>query len=314
MVSYQRLSSAFNPAHADALIAWAEEDNHYILDIAHPGYPPCLKTISHPPLFLFVSGQVELLLCPQIAIVGSRKPTPSGAETAYEFAADLAQRGYIITSGLALGVDGQAHRGAMRTGKTIAVLGSGFNHLYPPQHRNLAEQILTSGGTLVTEYPLDYPPRRLHFPQRNRIIAGLSLGVLVAEAKLKSGSLITARFALEEGREVFAIPGSIHNAMAKGCNELLRQGACLVEKTQDIIDELPLKFSQSHHSPKSTLEISCLDKDKQLLVKCVGYEATSVDKLVDRTQFTAQTVNSMCVELELAGYIRATDGGYMRIC
>jgi DNA processing protein len=235
---YQALRTAFDTETADYSLQWSKHAAHHILVPTHPAYPTLLKEISNPPKFLFVQGNVDLLNRAQIAIVGGRYPTEQGASTAYAFAQELAAHGYVITSGLALGIDGASHRGALQGGKTIAVLGSGIQQMYPKQHTDLAAQIAQCGA-LVSEYPLQTKPKAYHFPQRNRIISGLSLGVLVAEAKLKSGSLITANLALEQGREVFAIPGSIHNTLAKGCHHLLRQGACLVEKTTDILNELP---------------------------------------------------------------------------
>lgn len=309
---FQRLNRFFKPQEVDAMIEWADNKAHSILDLSSVNYPQQLANIVRPPKFLFVKGQVASLFQPQIAMVGSRYPTPTGLDTAYAFARDLTEQGYVITSGLALGIDAMSHRGALdAAGQTIAVLGSGIENIYPKQHLRLAAEIAEQGA-VISEFPIYAAPKAHHFPIRNRIISGLSLGVLVAEAKLKSGSLITTRYALEQGREVFAIPGSIHNPMAKGCHHLLRQGACLVQTTADILQELPPAPVEAKLGKKSIPDICCLDKDKQKLVKCVGYEATSVDILIKRSEFPAHLVNSLLVELELAGFIHTVPGGYMR--
>jgi DNA processing protein len=216
-----------------------QQNPHHILSLEDPDYPPLLKEIPDPPLVLFVKGDKKILSQRQLAIVGSRSATAAGLKNAEQFAYLLAQAGLAITSGLALGIDGAAHRGALAAkGKTIAVCGTGLNHLYPKSHRSLSEKMIEDGGALVSEFPLTMLPRPENFPRRNRIIVGLSLGVLVIEAALKSGSLITARHALEQGREVFALPGSIHNPLAQGCHHLIRQGAKLVERMDDIFEEL----------------------------------------------------------------------------
>lgn len=220
-------------------LEWATLTNHAILHFESDLYPPLLKEIYDPPMTLFVKGNLQLLSLPQIAIVGARKPTQEGFYNANLFASELAGAGLIVTSGLALGIDYTAHNAAVNLEKpTIAVLGTGLNQIYPKSHTHLSTQILDTGGTLISEYPLHMPAKPQNFPRRNRIIAGLSLGTLVVEAAPKSGSLITARISMEENREVFAIPGSIHDPQSRGCHELIRNGATLVESTMDIRSSL----------------------------------------------------------------------------
>lgn len=222
-----------------AAMAWLERPDQHLLMWDGPGYPALLAETDDPPPLLFVAGDPACLEQPQLAIVGSRRASPPALDTARAFSRTLAQTGFTITSGLALGVDGAAHRAALEVGgRTIAVLGTGLQKLYPQRHRELAKAIVDSGSALVSEYPLDADPLPGNFPRRNRIISGMSLGVLVVEASLASGSLITARLAAEQGREVYAIPGSIHHPGAKGCHQLIRDGALLVESVGQIIDTL----------------------------------------------------------------------------
>ncbi len=222
-----------------ASLAWLEGAHCHLLVRDSPGYPALLHELADAPPLLFVQGQLAALEQPQLAIVGSRRASRPGLDNARSFARCLAGAGFAVTSGLALGVDGAAHQGALDAGgPTIAVLGTGLQRLYPRQHGPLAEAIVAGGGALVSELPLDSPPHASHFPRRNRIISGLSLGVLVVEASLSSGSLITARQAVEQGREVFAIPGPIHHPGARGCHQLIREGAVLTESVQDILDAL----------------------------------------------------------------------------
>lgn len=222
-----------------AAMAWLEHPGQHLLMWDRPDYPQLLAQIDDAPALLFVAGNPALLERPQLAIVGSRRATPPALDTAGAFSRQLAQAGFAITSGLALGIDGAAHRGALQVGGgTVAVLGTGLQKLYPQRHRDLAQAIVQNGGALVSEYPLDAGPLPGNFPRRNRIISGLALGVLVVEASLASGSLITARLAAEQGREVYAIPGSIHHPAAKGCHQLIRDGALLVETVGQIIESL----------------------------------------------------------------------------
>lgn len=224
---------------AAAALAWLEQPDQHLLMWDDPGYPALLAELPDAPPLLFVEGDPGLLERPQLAMVGSRRASRSGLDNAQNFARSLARGGFVITSGLALGIDGAAHQGALDVdGRTIAVLGTGLQRLYPARHVNLAGKIVEGGGALVSELPLDCPPQASNFPRRNRIISGLSLGVLVVEASPSSGSLITARLAAEQGREVYAIPGSIHHPGARGCHQLIRQGAALVESVEDILQAL----------------------------------------------------------------------------
>lgn len=222
----------------DRLLAWLQHDQHHLRILGQSNYPELLQQISDPPLILYLAGDAELLHQPQLAIVGARKPNMDGFNDARRFAGALAELGWVITSGLAQGIDAAAHQGCLQAGgKTIAVLGTGIDKVYPAANRALYEQILQQ-GLLISEFPLGTPPRGPNFPKRNRIVSGLSLGLLVVEAALKSGSLISARLANEQGREVFAIPGSIHQAQSKGCHQLIKQGAKLTETIEDIHEEL----------------------------------------------------------------------------
>ena len=224
---------------AAAALAWLEQPNHQLLMWDMPNYPALLAEIDDAPPLLFVAGAADILDAPQLAMVGSRHASRPGLDTAQAFARSLAQAGFGITSGLALGIDGAAHQGALDVaGKTVAVLGTGLRRIYPARHQRLAASIIEQGGALVSELPLDCPPQAGNFPRRNRIISGLSLGVLVVEASPSSGSLITARLAAEQGREVYAIPGSIHHPGARGCHQLIRDGATLVESVEDILQAL----------------------------------------------------------------------------
>ncbi|MFC3608047.1 DNA-processing protein DprA [Stutzerimonas tarimensis] len=224
---------------AGRALAWLEAANHHLLCWDDPRYPALLAELPDAPALLFVAGEPALLERPQLAMVGSRRASQPGLDNASAFARSLAGAGFVVTSGLALGIDGAAHQGALAVGgDTVAVLGTGLEHLYPSRHKPLAANILARGGALVSELPLDCAPHASNFPRRNRIISGLSLGVLVVEASPSSGSLITARLALEQGREVFAIPGPIHHPGARGCHELIRQGATLVECVPDILEAL----------------------------------------------------------------------------
>ncbi len=297
-------------------LVWLAQPGNHLLALQDPRYPPLLRQIASPPPLLFAHGDPACLRTPQIAIVGTRNPTPAGKETARQFAAHLAGFGIAITSGLALGVDMQAHRGALAAqGRTIAVMGTGPDRIYPAAHRELAHAI-AAAGALVTELPPGTPAVAENFPRRNRIISGLALGTLVIEASLRSGSLITARLAGEQGREVFAIPGSIHNTMAKGCHHLIRQGAKLVETAADIIEELgPLAAAAAdlpaQEEPPPAPE---LDHDYRQLLDQLGQQTVSVDWLVERCGLTADVVSSMLLILELQGLVAAAPGGlYSRL-
>ena len=257
---------------------------------------------------------------PQLAVVGSRNPTPQGRDTAFEFAQYLAERGLGIISGLAQGIDAAAHRGALAAqGITLAVLGSGLDVIYPRGHRDLSEAIAQQGA-LVSEFPLRTAPRRANFPQRNRIIAALSLGTLVVEAARRSGSLITSRWANELGREVFAVPGSIHNPLSRGCHELIKQGAKLVETPHDILSELNFSaFFAGNHPARTTSAparraAAGMDNEHKILLDALGFDPADLDKLVVRTGFKPEAVSSMMLILELEGHVQAAPGGrYSRV-
>lgn len=295
---------------------WAQQANNYIITIKSPDYPPLLKEIPNPPLILFVRGDLQILKLPQIAIVGSRNPTPIGSEIAFDFAKELVQTGLVITSGFATGIDAASHRGAIvGLGRTIAVMGTGLNQLYPLCHMELAQRIVDTGGVLLSEFPLGAKGSVWHFPLRNRIISGLSLGILVVEAAIRSGSLITARLAGEHGREIFAIPGSINNPLTRGCHNLIRQGAILVEHPSDILEELknvcsfaPLQIPKT----KDCQRKNKLDREHSKLLDYMGFETVTIDVLVMRTGLLAQQISAMLLELELEGFIKPVVNGYIR--
>jgi DNA processing protein len=294
------------------LRTWLTQDasRHFVV-FTDVDYPALLREIPDPPLALYVIGDRSCLAQSQLAIVGSRNPTPAGLENARQFAHNFAQSGLVITSGLALGVDGAAHRGALEAGgATIAVCGTGLDRIYPARHRDLAHAIVRSGA-LISEFALGTPPRPQHFPIRNRLISGLSLGVLVIEAALESGSLITARLALEQGRDVFAIPGSIHSPNARGCHALIRQGAKLVETAQDVTEELTAlaQFTQTAIRNEPVPNVPDLSTDAAHVFECLGHDPATLDALVERSGLTAGVVSSMLVALELRGLIAAMPGG-----
>ncbi len=317
----------------EVALAWAQGEGTHILARSDPRYPSRLTELVDAPLVLYVRGDPEVLRDPQLAMVGSRNPTPGARETAVAFASHLSTCGLTITSGLAMGIDGAAHEGALETGRTLAVMGTGPDRVYPAAHRHLARRIAAQGA-LVTEFPPGMGPRSENFPRRNRLIAALSLGTLVVEAAPRSGSLITARLAAEQGREVFAIPGSIHNPLARGCHALIKQGAKLVETAQDILEELaPLLVGYLRPDPpplpldaKSPVvaggnanrggagDPSGLDADYRRLLAAMGQDPAHVDLLVQRTGLAAHDISSMLLMLELEGWIAACPGGrYSRV-
>ena len=288
-----------------SLVAWGSDD-----------YPRLLRLIPDAPLVLFVEGDSTALALPQLAIVGSRNPTAMGRDTAHEFAGEIVRMGLGVTSGLALGIDAASHRGALHAqGRTVAVLGCGLDTVYPRENTGLAAEIVARDGALVSDLPVGTPPLKHHFPRRNRIISGLSVGTLVVEAALQSGSLITARLAGDHGREVFAIPGSIHNPMARGCHRLLRQGARLVESAADIFNELgailgeKADFLSQSDVTTAIPELPLLDKEYEILLDALGFQPSSLDQLVVRTGLGADAVGSMLLILELEGRIQQQPGG-----
>lgn len=315
-----------------ATLRWAEQPQASILTLADARYPSRLSEISSAPPVLFVRGDPALLQEPQLAIVGSRNPTPGGAQTTRAFASHLAGLGLVITSGMALGVDAAAHLGALEAGRTIAVLGTGPDRVYPAAHRELARRIAAEGA-LVSEFPPGVGPQASHFPRRNRTISGLSLGTLVTEAAPRSGSLITARYAAEQGREVFAIPGSIHNPLARGCHQLIREGAKLIDSVDQLLEELAPQLkpylaptaapptaraaatrpAQTDSASGSSLSLpaasSELDPDYRRLLEAMGQDPVAPDELVGRTGLSAQEVSSMLLLLELQGHVSCLAGG-----
>ncbi|MBU6421568.1 MAG: DNA-processing protein DprA [Gammaproteobacteria bacterium] len=294
---------------------WLQTAGASLLPCTDPDYPALLKQISDPPIALFLRGDSALLNSPQLAIVGSRNPSGEGRRNAEEFAAYLARCGLTITSGMALGIDSASHRGALKAGgATLAVWGTGLDKVYPPAHRELAEEIAAK-GLIVTEFAPGTPPLPHNFPRRNRVISGLSVGTLVVEANQSSGSLITARLASEQGREVFAIPGSIHNPLARGCHRLIREGAKLVESAGDILEELAplLKLEAAPaSSPAASAPLAAEPEDPEyrLLLNSLDYAPTSVDVLVERTGLTPEVVSSMLLMLELQGQVETAPGGH----
>jgi DNA processing protein len=300
-------------------LEWLQQEGCHLLTIKDKGYPQQLRELPDAPPLLFLRGAPEVLANPQLAIVGSRNPSATGRETALDFARTLAASGMVITSGLAMGIDTASHQGALDGGgQTIAVAGTGLDRVYPAANRKLAYAIIDGGGAILSEFPPGTPPLAANFPKRNRIISGLSIGTLVVEAALRSGSLITARLAAEQGREVFAIPGSIHNPLARGCHQLIRQGAKLVESAGDILEELApqLYAAMAEQGIEAAEEASQgnsgLDDEYQALLACIGHEATPVNQMVERSGLTAEAVSSMLLLLELQGFVESAAGGYSR--
>jgi len=288
---------------------WAEQESCSILTLVDPLYPRALLQTEDPPCLLYVRGKPELLNTPSLAIVGSRNATPQGCQTARAFAKALAASGLSIVSGLAVGIDSAAHQGALDAGSpsasTIAVVGTGADRLYPARNKELA-QAIAEKGVIVSEFPLGTPAAAANFPRRNRIISGLARGVLVVEAALQSGSLITARLAGEQGREVFAIPGSIHSPLSRGCHQLIRQGAKLVETAADILEELGESLIAQPDAP--------IASDTDPLLAALGYAPCVLDDLASRTGLPAEQLLPRLLELELAQKIACLPGNrYQRL-
>ncbi len=302
----------------DATLAWAALPGNHVLTFADDAYPASLLSIADPPPLLYAKGRIELLSRPALAIVGSRNATTPGIQNAERFAQTLSASGLTVVSGLALGIDAAAHLGACSAksgdGSTIAVTGTGPDLVYPARHRSLAHRIAEQ-GCLLTEYPLGTPAIAANFPRRNRLISGLSLGVLVVEAAQHSGSLITARSALEQGREVFAIPGSIHSPLAKGCHQLIRQGAKLVESAQDILEELRWQAAPAAAAPASDAAAPPeLTGAPAQLMQAAGHDPASVDQLAERSGLAAAEVQAALLRLELDGRLaRLPDGRYQKM-
>jgi DNA processing protein len=314
----QALDKALNENQFTTTLNWLDHPRHHILMLQDDSYPPLLKEIADPPPVLYIDGDLQTLQLPQLAIVGSRNPSAQGKINASMFSSDLAKRGLAITSGMALGIDAAAHEGCLQqNGTTLAIAGTGVDIVYPARHEKLAKRISQSGA-LVSEFPLGSGPRRESFPQRNRIISGLSLGVLVVEATVRSGSLITAHQAAEQGREVFAIPGSIHTPQARGCHLLIREGAKLIETAADILSELGVMIDFVSSAPVPEAE-SCqpqahkTDAQTESLMMCLGFDPVTVDELVERSGLTADVISSMLLRMELSGQVEIGPGGrYIR--
>lgn len=328
---HSKLSAVLGPPLARALLAndperelalaaaldWAQADRHHLVCLDDPRYPPRLLAIGDPPPVLFVHGDPAVLARPAIAIVGSRHATQAGLGHARDFARALGEAGLTVVSGLAQGIDAAAHQGALPTAAgTVAVMGTGMDLVYPPRHRALADAI-TNRGALVSELPLGTAVQRANFPRRNRLIAGLALATLVVEAARQSGSLITARQALEAGREVMAIPGSIHSPVAKGCHQLIREGAKLVESAEDVLVELrgalgasgvPSRARRTRDAPPPA------DPADEALLATLGFDPTNLDALVERTGLPAGALGARLLSLELAGRVeRLADGRFARL-
>ena len=303
-------------AAIDADLRWLDSNQARLLAADDADYPALLRESPDAPAALYLLGDLRALAGPQIAMVGSRNPTAGGRDTARRFAAWFSQAGLGITSGLALGIDAACHEGALQAGgPTVAVLGCGLDTCYPRENRRLFERIREQGA-LVSEFPPGTEPRAALFPQRNRIIAGLGSGTVVIEAASRSGSLITARLAGVAGRDVFAIPGSIHNEMARGCHELIRQGAKLVERPEDVLLELKISLSAQllASGPPAPAAGRVLDKEYKILLDALAFEPASVDTLIERTGLNSESIASMLLVLELDGYVAPHPGGrYSRI-
>ncbi|MBS0365814.1 MAG: DNA-protecting protein DprA [Proteobacteria bacterium] len=298
-------------AAIEADLAWLKDSGAQILLCTDPRYPPLLAQVDSAPAALYVLGDPAVLQEAQLAVVGSRNPTPLGYDTARDFCAWFARAGLVVTSGLALGIDAAAHIGALRgDGVTIAVFGTGLDRVYPAEHGALAARI-RERGALVAELPPRTAPLRHHFPLRNRIIAGLSLGTLVVEAARRSGSLITARLAGEQGRDVFAIPGSIHSPLSRGCNQLIRDGAHLVTEAADVLRvlQIPLPQERVRSAQQPAPALAELDKEYEMLLDALDFAPAAIDTLVARTQLPGESVASMLLILELQGHVAALPGG-----
>jgi DNA processing protein len=326
-------------ARVRQLETWLAGGTRHLLSFEDPCYPPLLKELDCPPPLLYVAGDVHLLSAPQLAMVGSRKASESGRRVAHWLASELAGAGFTVTSGLAVGIDAQAHRGALEAGgRSVAVVGTGLDLVYPPAHRSLAERLLENGA-LISEFPLGTPPLPGNFPQRNRLIAGLSAGVVVVEAAPRSGSLITARLAMEANREVFAVPGSIHNGNARGCHQLIRQGAKLVDSLESILEELthmaphrvtgsdqvvPLPPAARHPDaikpagPSSTpvkapmAVLLNLMPEEQRMLQYLDQDPSTTDDLVQRTGLPIEQVSRLLLALELKGLVMQVGGRFQR--
>ena len=292
---------------------WLESSEaHHIICFDSPDYPRRLKELSDAPALLYVIGQPGLLSEPQLAIVGSRRPTPQGRRLACDLSLELGKSGLVVTSGLALGIDAAAHQGVLGSyGSTVAVLGTGIDQVYPRNHASLYS-LVAQQGTLVSEFPLGTAPSPGNFPKRNRIISGLSLGVLVVEAEIKSGSLISARLAAEQGREVFAVPGSILNPLSKGCHQLIREGAVLVESCEDILVELQPQLEPMLLESGEGINSDVVSSHHLNVLDCMGFDVASMDLLTQVSGLPCEELSVVLTELELEGLVQSVPGGFLR--
>ncbi|GAB3541430.1 DNA-processing protein DprA [Noviherbaspirillum agri] len=296
----------------DKTIAWAEQPGNLVLTLADADYPRTLLDIADPPIILYAKGRLELLSSPSLAVVGSRNATTQGIVNAEKFSETLSHAGLTIISGLALGIDTAAHQGGLRgSGSTVAVIGTGADIVYPARNRGLAHQI-AAGGCILSEYALGVPAIAANFPRRNRIISGLAQGVLVIEAAAQSGSLITARMAAEQGRDVFAIPGSIHSPLSKGCHLLIKQGAKLVESAQDILEEIRHFKSELNRTPSSAAAPAEPAPEDSPLLNAMGFDPVAPDALAMRCNVDIAQINTELLTLELEGRIEMLPGGMVR--
>ncbi len=309
----QKISQGVDIDAISSTLDWLKKDHAHLVTLADNAYPKQLLEISNPPAVLYAIGNLHWLNHPSIAMVGSRSATPQGEKNAEDFAESLCNQGLCVVSGMALGIDGAAHRGALKAnGATIAVVGTGLDIVYPARHRDLAHKI-AERGLIISEFPLGTPSKAQNFPRRNRLISGLSLGCLVVEANIDSGSLITARLATEQGREVFAIPGSIHSPVTKGCHQLIKQGAKLVENTEDILEEL--KNMLPSVSPSGLMGDLCsTPAEPNTVLACMGFDSINFEALLSLTGLTAEALSSMLMVLELEGRVTTLAGGkYQRL-
>ena len=307
-----------SPRHSRSQLAqdltWLEHGQHHLVWFDDEAYPELLREIDDPPIGLFAIGDLSVLKEIKIALIGSRKPTPVGKKITQQLSAELSKLGIVITSGMALGVDGAAHQAALDTGeKTIAVLGCGLDIIYPRRHRHMFEQIAEQ-GLLLSEYALGSPPTRYSFPQRNRIISGLSIGAIIIEAAKRSGSLITARLAMEQNREVMVVPGSPLNPLYEGSNQLIRDGAALISNAEDVLQVMSISLQSALKDQVCEDPIQSLKLPDHGLLQHINFESTALDQIILESGLTPAEVSSMLLMLELEGVVAATvDGGYTRL-
>lgn len=319
---WRALGQAVAPPHASRALLWSQQQGNYIITRRDTAYPPLLKEIADPPPWLFVRGRPETLLLPQVAIVGSRNCSVDGREVAAMFARDLASRGFSICSGLARGIDTAAHVSACKAkAPTVGVLGCGVDKVYPSSNFQLAQEICNTGA-LVSELPLGSAARAEHFPKRNRVISGMSLGVIVVEAAERSGSLITVRMAIEQNREVFAVPGSIRNPQSRGCHRMIREGAMLVDSPEQVVEQLrslvefqieslgaPRVERAADESPAATGD-KITGKEEREVLQQIGYDPVTVDSLIERLNMELPALHAILLRLELSGRIHCESGRY----